>query len=132
MLIREETNVDRGLTSDRAESCLVITRYWCPAPTRPPRRLAVANAPAGWLLQPLPSCPILDELGFRFNSVEDLQILTLFALLRHDDRFERFNEEKGIARAKSALIQGSVYQCFLTAVRVSKPFKKCQKALISY
>lgn len=98
----------------------------------PPRRLAVTNAPAGWLLPPLPSCPILDELGYRFNSVQELQILTLFALLRHDDRFERFNKEKGITSAKSALIQGSVYQCFLTAVRVSKPFKKCQKALISY
>lgn len=85
-------------------------------PTRHTRHRAVANAPAGWLLPPLSSRPILDEPGFRFNSVEDRQIFTLFALLRHDDRFERFNEEKGITRAKSALIPGRVYQCFLTAV----------------
>lgn len=127
MLIREETNVDRGLTSDGAESCLVITRYWCRHPPPCPRQCASR----------LPSNASLILSNTRRTGLEILfcrgpSNLNFICFSEACYRFDRFNEEKGITRAKSALIQGSVYQCFLTAVWVSKPFKKCQKALISF
>lgn len=131
MLIREETNVDRGLTSDGAESCLVITRYWCPAPPPSP------SPSSRQCTSRLASTTSLILSNTRPTGLQNLfcggpSNLNFICFAEACDRFDRFNEEKGITRAKSALIQGSVYQCFLTAAWVSKPFKKCQKALISF